>query len=342
MISHANALAFVDWAVDEMRVMGSDRLSSHAPLHFDLSIFDLFAAMKSGAAVALIRDGTSTFPTRLSKWIERNRITIWYSVPAILTSLLQKGRLDQLDLSSLRLVLFAGEVFPTKHLRELQAALPGVELCNLYGPTETNVITWYRVPPLPADRDDPIPIGRACANTDLLVVADDGSLVSEPDQPGELYARGPTVAQGYWGDVEKTERAFVPNPFQSTFRETVYRTGDIVTLSPDGDLLLMGRRDRMVKIRGYRIELDEIESTLYGHPDVKEAAVVAIPDEQHGARILAFVVGTGDGIADAGTLKTHCLERLPRYTVPESYEILDDLPKTSTGKIDRTKLASRD
>jgi len=342
MISHANSLAFVDWAVDAIGVEASDRLSSHAPLHFDLSIFDVFGAMKAGAALALIPDGTSTFPIRLAEWIEHNRISIWYSVPAILTMLLQRGKLDQRDLSRLRTVIFAGEVFPTPHLRELQSALPGVELVNLYGPTETNVITWYRVPPLAADRDDNIPIGEACANTDLLVVADDGTLVTKPGVQGELYARGPTVAQGYWGDTDKTERAFVSNPFQHAFRERVYRTGDIVTWAPDGNLLLVGRRDRMVKIRGYRIELDEIEATLYGHADVKEAAVVAVADETQGARIRAFVA-ISDGVdGDVSALREHCLSRLPRYMVPETLDLLEQLPKTSTGKIDRTKLAASD
>jgi acyl-CoA synthetase (AMP-forming)/AMP-acid ligase II len=221
------------------------------------------------------------------------------------------------------------------------AALPEAQFANLYGPTETNVITWYRVPPLPADRDDPIPIGRACANTDLLIVADDGALVSEPGREGELYARGPTVAQGYWGDPERSARGFVTNPFQPAFAERVYRTGDIVVLQPDGSLLFLGRRDRMVKSRGYRIELDEIETVLYQHPQVKEVAVVAVPDEVVGSRIRAFLAcaETGDGALAA--IREHCAARLPRYMVPESFELLAELPKTSTGKLDRTALAAR-
>jgi amino acid adenylation domain-containing protein len=341
MITHANALAFVDWAVEQFSVGPADRLSSHAPLHFDLSIFDVFGALMAGAALALVPDGTSTFPIRLAEWIANNRITVWYSVPSILTLLLLKGRLDRVDLSSLRLVLFAGEVFPTKYLRGVMAALPHADFCNLYGPTETNVITWYRVPRLAEGDDAPIPIGVACDYTDLLIVGEDGQLVSEPGREGELYARGPTVAQGYWGDAEKTARAFVANPFQTAFAERVYRTGDLVALAPDGNLRFLGRRDRMVKSRGYRIELDEIETTLYAHPEVKEAAVVAVPDEQIGARLRAFVACGGTGPERTGSIRDHCLQRLPRYMVPESIELLDVLPKTSTGKIDRTQLARR-
>jgi acyl-coenzyme A synthetase/AMP-(fatty) acid ligase len=149
------------------------------------------------------------------------------------------------------------------------------------------------------------------------------------------------VAQGYWGDPERTARGFVPNPFQPAYAERVYRTGDIVTLRPDGNLDFLGRRDRMVKSRGYRIELDEIETVLYAHPQVKEAAVIAVPDEQIGSRILAFFAATDPGADPRAEVKEHCGARLPRYMLPDAFELLRELPKTSTGKVDRTSLATR-
>lgn len=340
MISHANALAFVNWTVHAFGVSGADRLSSHAPLHFDLSIFDFFAAMEAGATLALVPDGTSTFPIRLAEWIARQRISVWYSVPSILTLLLLRGGLERVDLSGLRLVLFAGEVFPTKYLRDLMAKLPRVSFCNLYGPTETNVITYHHVPALAAEQTAPIPIGRPCPYADLLVADEAGQLVHAPGKPGELYARGPTVALGYWGDREKTERAFVANPFEPAFRETVYRTGDLVQWDEDGSLVFLGRKDRQVKSRGYRIELDEIETVLYAHPSVKEVAIVAVPDELIGSRIRAFAVAADGRELSVAELREHCLAKLPRYMLPESFELLDQLPKTSTGKVDRTRLAA--
>ncbi|MBI1798829.1 MAG: amino acid adenylation domain-containing protein [Candidatus Eisenbacteria bacterium] len=339
MISHLNSLTCVHWAAAEFGVTKADRLSSHAPFHFDLSILDLFVAMKAGASVALVPDGTSTFPIRLGQWIEKNQITIWYSVPSILTLLLLKGRLDRLDLSSLRHVLFAGEVFPNKYLAAAMRAVPHAEFVNLYGPTETNVITFYRVPAARGEQGEPIPIGRPCANGDVFVVGEDGKVVTEPGVTGELFARGTTVALGYWGDPEKTARGFLQNPHQMDFAERVYRTGDIVSLGTDGNYRLLGRRDRMIKSRGYRIELDEIEIILNAHPSIREAAVVAVPDELSGNRILAFVAGTDGRELNAGFLRDYCLERLPRYMVPESFNLLDELPKTSTGKIDRARLA---
>jgi amino acid adenylation domain-containing protein len=336
MISHRNALSFVDWAVAEFTVAETDLLSSHAPLHFDLSIFDLFAAMRAGAGVALVPDGTSTFPLRLGQWIESNQITIWYSVPSILTLLLLKGRLDRLSLPHLRLVLFAGEVFPIKYLSGVMRAIPGAGFANLYGPTETNVITFYRVPSIPEEDSDPIPIGRACSNTEISIVDEAGQPV-EQGVAGELHARGATVAQGYWGDAARTAASFVEPA--SAGAERSYRTGDIVSLGADGNYRLLGRRDRMIKSRGYRIELDEIESVLQAHPTIKEAAVVTVPDELIGNRIQAFVAFSEGHSAGAGALRDYCLERLPRYMVPESFEVLEELPKTSTGKVDRTRLA---
>ncbi len=341
MISHLNALAFVDWAVAEFGVSASDRLSSHAPLHFDLSIFDLFAALSAGAAVALVPDGTSTFPIRLGQWIESQRITIWYSVPSILTLLLLKGRLDRLDLHDLRLVLFAGEVYPIKYLRGTMLALAHAEFANLYGPTETNVITFYRLRSVPGEHDEAIPIGRPCAHAEIVVVDEAGRRATEPGATGELYARGTTVALGYWGDPEKTARSFIPNPFQPELADRFYRTGDLVSLGADGNYRLLGRRDRMIKSRGYRIELDEIEVALVSHPAIKEVAVVAVPDELIGNRIRAFVACADGEAPPPGALREYCLAKLPRYMVPEDFELLAELPKTSTGKIDRTRLANR-
>ena len=340
MISHLNSLTFVKWAQEAIHVTSSDRLSNHAPLHFDLSIFDIFTAFKAGATLVLVPDGLSPFPIRLAEWIEGNRISVWYSVPSILSMMVLNGELERFKFSDLRTVVFAGEVFPVKYLRQLMALIPHADYYNLYGPTETNVITYYKVPRMPPEQLKPIPIGRACANTDVFAVTDDGNVVERPGEVGELYARGSCVAQGYWGDAEKTERGFVSNPVQPNFPETVYRTGDLVTLDDSGNYIFLGRRDHMVKSRGYRIELGEIETVLYSHPDVKEAAVVAVPDDLVGNRINAFVVLDGVSRVSSAMIQSFCMKRLPKYMVPELIELREKLPKTSTGKIDRPALVT--
>ena len=341
MISHLNALNFVRWACDEFRITHDDVLSNHAPYHFDLTIFDVFAAMKAGATLAIVPEELAYFPFRLAEWIERNAISVWYSVPSILTMMVRRGRLERLRFERLRLVLFAGEVFPIRYLRELMLALPRPQYCNLYGPTETNVITYYTVAGVPAEDAPPLPIGKACANVDVFALDDDGRVVTQPGVEGELYARGPNVAQGYWGDAAKTGKVFVQSPCQGHFRETVYRTGDIVVLGEDGSYLFRGRRDHMIKSRGYRIEAGEVESAIYRHPQVLETAVVPVPDEDIGNRIRAFVVTRDGGVVEASEIQQHCARFLPSYMVPGDVAFLQALPKTSTGKVDKKALAAR-
>jgi acyl-coenzyme A synthetase/AMP-(fatty) acid ligase len=341
MISHLNALNFVRWACEEFRVTHDDVLSNHAPYHFDLTVFDVFAAMKSGATLAIVPDELAYFPWRLAEWIDRKAISVWYSVPSILTMMVRRGKLERLRFERLRLVLFAGEVFPIKYLRELMQALPRPQYCNLYGPTETNVITYHTVDGVPHEDAPPLPIGKACANVDVFALDDNGRIVTQPGIEGELYARGPNVAQGYWGDAEKTAKVFVQSPCQGHFRETVYRTGDIVVLAEDGSYLFRGRRDHMIKSRGYRIEAGEVESAIYRHPQVLETAVVPVPDADIGNRIRAFVVTRDGGVVEASEIQQHCARFLPNYMVPGDVAFLQSLPKTSTGKVDKKALASQ-
>jgi amino acid adenylation domain-containing protein len=337
MLSHRHALTFIEWAAETFRIGPDDRLANHAPLHFDLSILDIFCAVKAGATVVLVPEGLATFPIRLADFVESERISVWYSVPSALTLMLLHGRLERHRFERLRTVLFAGEVFPVKYLRALMAAIPHAEYYNLYGPTETNVCTSYRVPPLPADRVKPIPIGRAITNADAFALDDSGA-VAGPGQEGELYVRGPLVTRGYWADPERTRRAVVRNPLSCHVEELVYRTGDIVVRDEHGDYHLVGRRDHMVKSRGYRIELGEVETALYSHPRVREAAVIPVPDEQVGNRLRAFVVVDAAGGPSSHELKRHCAERVPNYMVPDAIEFRPSLPKTSTGKVDRKAL----
>jgi amino acid adenylation domain-containing protein len=333
VLSHRNALTFIDWAVECFGVHADDRLSSHAPLHFDLSIFDLFAASSAGAAVVLVPAVDAMFPRSVARFIADNEISVWYSVPTALTALATKGGLRQSDYPHLRAMLFAGEVFPTKYLRTLMRLLPHVRFSNLYGPTETNVCTYYDVSTPPATDDEPIPIGNAIANVDVLAVRDDGTPAPR-GTTGELFVRGPSVMQGYWGDPDRTDRVLVPDPLGSS--ERAYRTGDLVQEREDGSFLFLGRRDGQIKSRGYRIELGEIEAALHAHPAVVECAVLAIADELVTNRIGAAVVVRG--CVGETELARFCAEHIPAYMVPEEFRLVEALPRTSTGKTDREAL----
>ncbi len=340
MISHRNSLTFVEWAAAAAGLTEQDRVCSPAPLHFDLSVFDVFASCRAGACMAVLPDGTATFPVSIARWMESAQISVWYSVPSVLTLLACYGGLEKFDLSQLHTVIFAGEVFPPKYLAKLMAELPNARYLNWYGPTETNVCTAFEVPADEADDATPAPIGKACANTEVFAVASDGSRVRTPGEEGELYARGPSLMQGYWGQPAKTREVLVTNPFQAQRDELVYRTGDLVTLDSQGNYIYVGRRDSMVKIRGYRVELGEVETALYRHPAIKEAAVLPVSDDLLGSRLRAVIVAAqGDGSLTRENVLDHCRQWLPSYMVPDVIDFRENLPRTSTGKVDRAGLA---
>jgi amino acid adenylation domain-containing protein len=334
MLTHENGLSFLQWCSETFAPTPNDRMSSHAPLHFDLSILDVHLAIKHGATLVLVDEKTGKDAARLAPLIAEERITLWYSAPSILAMLVQYGKMESFDYSALRQILFAGEVFPVKHLMTLKRLVPGRRYCNLYGPTETNVCTWYDVPPeVDGARIKPYPIGRCCSHLDCIVIDGEGNVVTGGTE-GELVVRGPGVTSGYWNLPEQNARAF----HVDSAGEKWYRTGDIVIENPDGDYEYLGRRDRMIKKRGYRIELGEIEACLCQHAEVREAAAMAVEDPGFGVRVKAFI-GTGDAKSPSiVALKLFCSDRLPPYMIPDLFGFQAALPRTSTDKIDYQRL----
>jgi amino acid adenylation domain-containing protein len=334
MLSHGNAISFVEWCSSVFRPTEDDRFSSHAPFHFDLSVLDIYLSVKHGGTLFLITDDLGRNPKELAKFISDSQLTIWYSTPSILSMLVEFGHLARHDHRSLRTVLFAGEVFPPKHLRNLVNLWPHPEYYNLYGPTETNVCTFAHIPkPIPPDRTEPYPIGWPCAHCADLVLDGQHRPVAAGDE-GLLYISGPSVFRGYWNRPEESARAFTD--IDGT---RWYNTGDVVRQDATDGYVFIGRRDRMVKRRGYRIELGEIESGLYKHPKVREAAAVGVPDQGSGVRIVAFLsVLAPDQPPSIVELKAFCGQHLPGYMIPDQFVIQAALPRTSTDKVDYPSL----
>jgi amino acid adenylation domain-containing protein len=321
-ISNRNALAFIDWATEELNATSTDRFSNHAPFHFDLSVLDLYSAFRAGAAVCLIPDGMSYVPKKLVSFILREKITIWYSVPSVLILMMEQGGLLDLQDLPFRAILFAGEPFPIKHLRRLYEHWSELRFLNLYGPTETNVCTFYELEGTELNRLKPVPIGRACSGDRVWAVKSDG-MEAKPGEEGELMVSGPTVMLGYWG---KTPHNGKP-----------YATGDLVRLEENGNYEYLGRRDHMVKVRGHRVELGDIEAALAEHPKLDDVVVV-VADSGMDARLIAFVKSTGNGKPTLLDVKRHCAERLPRYMIVDDVSFLNEIPRTRNGKIDRLRL----
>ncbi|MCC6750528.1 MAG: amino acid adenylation domain-containing protein [Deltaproteobacteria bacterium] len=321
-ISHENALAFVRWAVEELDLSAADRLANHAPLHFDLSVLDLYGAFHAGAAVTLVPSLAAFSPRALVEFVAREVPTIWYSVPSALMLMMDQGGLLDDPVPSLRAVCFAGEPFPVPHLRRLMQHLPGVRMLNLYGPTETNVCTFHEVREPPGAEVSSIPIGRACSGDRVWARREDGQPAGAGEE-GELVVEGPTVMLGYYGQAPHEGRA--------------YATGDLVRADGDGGFTFVGRKDYLVKVRGYRVELGEIEAVLHDHAAVREAAVVVLGSGLE-AQLVAFVVAADDRRPGLLELKKHLAGRLPRYMIVDRVRHLAALPRTGNGKVDRRAL----
>jgi amino acid adenylation domain-containing protein len=335
MLSHANAFTFIDWCATSLGPwLEGDRFASHAPFHFDLSIFDLFVACRNSATLVLVSEALGKDPAALAEFIDQARISVWYSAPTILALLAQKIGKDGPGTGGPRLVLFAGEVFPIAALKQLRALWPDAAMWNLYGPTETNVCTGFPIPAtIPSDRTVAFPIGTVCPPLAARVVDEHGHDLPQGSL-GELVIAGPGVMRGYFGQPELSAAAFF---VQGQIRW--YRTGDLVRDDGTGCFQFHGRRDRMVKKRGYRIELGEIESALYKHDGVDRAGVVAQADDV-GVSIAAFVALKPDQKKSTIAMKRHCMSYLPAYMIPDTFTFLDDLPRTSTDKVDYQRLRS--
>ncbi len=331
-LEHRHATSFIDWCVRTLRCGPEDRCSSHAPFHFDLSILDLWMPLASGGSVVLIDEALAKDPRGLPGVIAERGITIWYSVPSILSLMATHGRLDEQPHDTLRIVCFAGEVFPLPGLRALRSAWPEPEFWNLYGPTETNVCTAYRLPAaIEETRTEPFPIGPACDHCEIRLVDDEGAEVS-PGTTGRILCRGGPVMRTYWGRRPEEIEAFVRLP-DDPDGAAWYDTGDLGSMDDAGDIVFHGRRDRMVKRHGYRIELGEIEAGLGRAPEIAEAAVWS--EVVEGATVIhAAVAAVAGETLSIIRLRGHCGRALPPYMAPDRFHVMTALPRTSTGKID--------
>ena len=337
VITHANVLRFVEWAVAYFGMDASDRVSAHPPLHFDLSFFDIFGTFAAGAELHIVPSELNLLPNRLADLIRDARLTQWFSVPSALSYMAQRDVVRAGDFPTLRRVLWCGEVLPTPSLIYWMSRLPHVQFTNLYGPTEATIASsFYTVPQCPTDPQASIPIGAACDGEDLLVL-DDQLRPLPAEQIGRLFIRGVGLSPGYWRDPEKTGQVFVRAVDDPSQR--MYDTGDLARLGEDGLVYFCGRADSQIKSRGYRIELGEIEAALNTVAGVHEGAIVALhTDSFEGSTICcAYVPKAGVDITPI-LLRRELSRLLPSYMLPARWLACSDFPRNGNGKIDRPRL----
>jgi amino acid adenylation domain-containing protein len=339
VITHANVIAFVEWAREYFRITPESRTSCHSPLHFDLSTFDIYGALSAGAELHLVPPEANLLPHKLAEFIRHSELTQWFSVPSILNYMAKFDVVQTDDFPALRELLWCGEVFPTQALSYWMKRLPRVRFTNLYGPTEATIASsYYTVTACPTDERQPIPIGTGCPGEELLVL--DGRLNHcAVGQIGDLFIRGVGLSPGYWRDAEKTRAVFLPNPHSDDPNDHIYKTGDLARIGGDGLVYYVGRADFQIKSRGYRIELGEIESALNSVSGLQECAVVAVPlGGFEGYRICCAYAPLAGHLVSPLALRKELARLVPAYMLPAQWLEYDKLPKNANGKIDRPKL----
>lgn len=339
-IKHSNVSNYVEWTTSYFGITPVDRLSNHPEPNFDLSVFDIYSAMKAGASLHLVPSGASLFPIKIVEFIQENRLTVWNSVPSLYTLILRAKALDGSRLSSLRALTFNGEVMPTATLIEWMRACPNARFVNQYGPTETTCASlFYELREIPTNPAAAIPIGVPVENTEAFALSENGSLVEE-GEVGELHIGGAGVGGGYLNEPQKTRKAFIPKPDSLGGGSPIYRTGDLVALRAEGGFHFVGRKDFQIKVRGYRVELGDVEAALSSLEYISTAAALGLPDPRSKAvRIVVFFVPhRATETYDDVQIRADLRSLLPDYMLPQVFVPLEQMPLNSNGKVDRASL----
>ena len=327
-ITHGNITAFSDWAIDHFALSAEDRFLNVAPLHFDLALLDVLTALRLGARVTVTDDASAMFPAHLAGLIERHRITVLYTVPTVLRAMVSRGGLKDRKRDTLRWILYAGETYPPAALRELMAAVPSARFANLFGPTETNVISC-KIIEQPPGLDEPPNIGSPCSHGSVTICDEFGRQV-EGGTLGEICVTGPTVMQGYWRRRDLTgDRYFSDRP-------GLFRTGDYGYSDGQGEIRFCGRRDRQVKLLGHRVELQNVEAAAATCANVSAAAVTFC---DRGETLCLHVAMKPPARLDETGLRRELNVHLSRRELPHFIVDYRLLPTTSTGKIDLRALS---
>ena len=335
-IAHHNVINYIDWVAETFGITEKDAFGNQAPFYFDNSVFDIYSCVRNGSTLYIIPGTLFMQPVKLLQYLVDNHITTIFWVPSALMMVSKLRALNDVDLSgTIKRVLFAGEVMPSRHLNIWRKALPeDVVYANLYGPTESDVCTAYIVDREFSD-DEAIPIGKAIPNMEIILLGEDDKPV-KGEENGELCIRGSIISVGYYNNPEKTAEAFVQNPLNTAYKEVIYRTGDIVHYNDRGEIVYVCRKDFQIKHLGHRIELGEIETAVSSLAGVDNCCCTY--DEKK-SRIVLFIESKDESM-DQKSVNAQVAGMVPDYMVPGKVIRLDQFPYNLNGKLDRIKLRS--
>lgn len=333
VLNHRSFIDFIEWSVETFRFDGSTKIGSLSPCIFDIYTYEICLMCAEGATLCLIPEEYSAFPVKIINYLEDEGINFIFWVPTIMVNIanfdLLEGRCLKLDT-----VWFAGEVFPTKQFNYWRRQLSKTTFVNMYGPIEITLDCTYFIVRREIKDDEPIPIGVACKNTDVIILDEFNRLVKSSNEEGELCVRGTSLAMGYYNNPESTKNAFVQNPLNKSYPELIYRTGDLVELNSFGEIIYKGRKDTLIKHLGYRIELGEIEHVCVNMLEmVFNCCALYREDEKKIILIYESQMKIEDEV-----LRAALAQVLPRYMVPHIFIHTKQLPMNPNGKIDRLRI----
>ena len=338
MLSHAQVMAGASIVSTYLEITDADRILAVLPFSFDAGMNQLMTAWQQGGTIILIN---FVFAREVVQTLLKERVTGLAGVPTFWSLMAQPSSSLAKQPVPLRYITNTGGAMPQPVLATLRKVLPTTRVFLMYGLTEAFRSTY--LPPEELDRR-PTSMGKAIPDTEILVIGEDGKPV-KPGETGELVHRGPTVSMGYWGQPELTAKVLRPHPYlppELGDVERVCYSGDYVRMDEDGFLYFIGRRDTMIKSSGFRVSPTEVEEVLFKSGLVKGAAVIGIPDEMLGQTIKAFVVGRDGDALSIEKLREFCAGNMPRHMVPKAIEVLDEMPKTTSGKVDYPALRRRE
>lgn len=333
VLNHRSFFDFMAVSNERFSFDGSEIIGSLSPIVFDIFDFELCMMMMNGSQIVLLDSLLAAFPARLLESLVSNKVNFIFWVPSIMVNIANMGLLDKISLPDLKLVWFAGEVFPTKQFLVWYDHLPNATFANLYGPIEITLDCTYYIVNQRPNENEPLPIGIPYKNTDILLLNENNQRCALGEE-GELCVRGTSLAMGYYNNPEKTASAFTQNPLNSAYPELIYRTGDMAYVRDDGNIMFKGRKDSLIKHMGYRIELGEIEHVIENQLKMVKYCCAVY---QYAKKEIVLYYENDTEITDR-EFRSAIGKVFPAYMVPAVYLRKETLPRNTNGKIDRLLL----
>lgn len=330
IITHHAVVNLTEWYTETFGITEKEVIGNQSPFYFDSSVKDIYAVLKTGATMEIIPKQLFSFPMKLMEYVAEKQVNYVDWVPSAFCIVANTGTLEKIAPQSLKKIAFCGEIMPTKQYNMWRAKYPNAQFANIYGPTEATVdCTYYMVDREFAD-DEPLPIGYPCRNTDIFIL--NGDRLANQGETGELCIRGRCLAPGYYNNPEKTDEAFIQNPLNPYYPEKIYKTGDIAKYNEHGEIIFLARKDHQIKHMGHRIELGEIETAVNSIDLLENGACIYDTESQ---KIVLYYCGKE---ATQSYILKKLRDKVPKYMFPNVMILLEEMPHTLNGKIDRLRL----